>query len=191
MNSKKYYYYNGEFTITKYYIRTFLVAAALVLMITLGTILMLHFERNFPLVISLVLFAVLLVWYIVYHRPLLKALYSVFVRDNNSLWFITIMAPRDNVYDGSSMPNAGEAIAISKNEKYVGQFIDDIKAGQKRYSIWSGGNQYIKMTDYRIVKTTKKYIFVEALITTRKYRDKRKTLKFVNSYKEIDEIFAM
>lgn len=188
----KIHYYNGSFTLKKYYLRTILLSTALVLMICAGTLLMLALDNALPLVITLILFVVILVVYIVYINYFAKALYSVFVQDeDNALWMVTPMPSRRYyVYGGGSVPDIASAIATSKSDEYITGIIDDVKNGTYKFSIWSGGNGWIKMCDNRLIKETKNFFYVEAFITTRKKKSVRKTVKFVKNYEGLKRLLT-
>lgn len=186
---KKIYYYSGNFNMSDYYKRTFLVSVAEVFLIALGTALMLYLNSSLPLLLSLLILTASLTWYIVSHAPFISALYSVFVLDEDeSLWHITVMPGRTYAGPNSSVPNVEGAVKTSQNRAYIEQFVEDIKNGKKRYNIWSGGNRYTKLIDYRLKRETEKFIYVEAMATTRRYKSKLKTFKFVKQYGGITEL---
>ena len=191
-DSYRLFYYNGDFNMNGYYKKTWCFSTVAVLLIVIGTLLMLKLDNGLPLVLSLVIFTVSLIWFIASHAPFISALYSVFVLDEDkSLWYITVMPGRTYAGPNTAVPNVEGAIQTSRNRTYIVNFVEDIKAGRERYSIWSGGARYMKLVDYKLKKETDKFIFVEANVTTRKYKSKIKTLKFVKQYELLGTEFMV
>lgn len=183
------YNYSGDFNMKGYYKKTFVFAAAEVVPITLGTFLMLYLKNGLPMFFSILVLTVSLIWYIVYHTPVVSALCSVFVLDEDkTLWHVKVIPGRSYAGQGRTTADVEGAMQTARNKPYIVQFIKDIKAGKKRYNIWSGGDKYMKLVDPRLKKETKRFIYVEAVVTTRKYESKAKTLKFVKEYDGIKEL---
>lgn len=187
----RFYYYSGDFTKNKYYKKVALFATLLVLVIILGSVLMLSMDSAWPLVISLVAFVVALVWFIVYNNYFVKALCSVFVLDtDNSLWYITVMPSRSYYSNGASLPDVESAVCSAMDKNYIASVVDGIKNGTDKYSIWSGGNQYQRLTNCSVAKETKKFMYIDAVASSRKYTEKKKVIKVVKPYENVKENFA-
>lgn len=190
-DSYQIYYYSGNFDMNKYYIKTCLVALAEVLLVVLGTVLMLLWGNSTPLILALLIFTVSLIWYIVCHAPYISALYSVFVLDEDkSLWYIKVMPGRHYAGPNGSVPDVGGATKLSQDRAYIVQAIEDIKAGKKRHDTRSGGYRYTKLVNYELKGENDKFIYVEAIATSHKYKSEKKIFKFVKQYDGIMELIS-
>lgn len=179
MNKYKYYLYNGNFTMIKCLVKTFIFAVILTMLIVLGAILTVIKDLIIALPLCLIIFIACVTWYVIYTVRLANASLSVLVRDYNDLWIIT----------NTNVPTSNKKYSMFNSNRIscCNSFIDDVKNNKKICS-WSYGRcKYKILENFNIVKENKNFYFVEALVTTSKKKQVKKIVRIAKTYDNIKE----
>lgn len=186
-----YYIYDGKWNEILFVILTLVLSFACVGIIIAGCVLDIVYGVPYTLPISMILFIGIITWFCLSNINKQKNTTSVVVKTYNELWIIQMQARHNPVRDenGKMLPYLVGARVRAKDKKYIDNFIDEVKGGNKQYSFLWGGNRYKILTNYHLKKETKKYFYVEALVTTRTKELKKKVVKIPKVFTNLQEAF--
>lgn len=188
----KIYTYEGKFSNIRYFLKTILFSIFLASLIALGDVCLIVWHLNFMLPLSFGIFVILLVTYIIYNNQFIKSSSSALVKDGDDLWFITFSYPREKeVYESTIyLPYQEAAMKIAKDKDYILNFINDVKAGKYTFNALKGGHKYVILYDYKVVKETKHFYYVDAITEVYLKGPKRKVIKIEKAFSNMEEIFS-